>query len=350
MKLIFFLLLTVSACLITTAQNVGIGTTTPSSRLHLVGNLLQESGTVTLNNPASIIQFQNAGVNKTFMQLSGDNLRLGTNGGNQLGKTIIRMAGADRVLIDSTGNTQILGLQDASLTSDGYITLGSTAGRNMVLDNNEIIVRDNGGTDNLVLQNDGGNVGIGTGSPTATLHVNGSFKITDGTQANRRVLTSDASGNATWENTAFGNNDRIMVRYNGFGLDSLINGANILYDNGTISYNFITTGFTISKSGLYHFEGTASGKGSSIVSTQGITLGSFFTINGNNEIIPLSTSYSELQSQASSSSPVFTVSFKIDIYLSQGTYLIFKMNQRVNGLVYSSSAEPGYISAYLISE
>ena len=152
MKRLFFFLVTISIGNILSAQNVGIGTTAPASKLHLVGNLLQENGTVTLNNPASIIQFQNGGVNKTYLQLTGDNLRLGTNGGNQFGKTIIRMAGADRVLIDSTGNTQILGLQDASLTSDGYITLGSTTGRNMILDNNEIIVRNNGGTDNLILQ------------------------------------------------------------------------------------------------------------------------------------------------------------------------------------------------------
>jgi hypothetical protein len=173
MKKLFFLLLTVTAHQITTAQNVGIGTITPSSRLHLVGNLLQESGTVTLNNPNGIIQFQNTAVNKTFMQLAGDNLRIGTNSGNQFGKTIFRMSGQDRIIIDSTGNMQVLGLQDASLTSHGYLTLGSITGDNLIIDNNEIMARNNGNADNLILQNDGGNLGVGVASPAAKLHING---------------------------------------------------------------------------------------------------------------------------------------------------------------------------------
>mgnify|MGYP003430871178 FL=1 len=44
-----------------------------------------------------------------------------------------------------------------------------------------------------------GNIGIGTNTPTATLSVSGSFRLTDGTQGNGKVLTSDASGNASWE-------------------------------------------------------------------------------------------------------------------------------------------------------
>lgn len=44
-----------------------------------------------------------------------------------------------------------------------------------------------------------GNVGIGTTTPTAKLHVNGSVKITDGTQGAGKVLTSDAAGKATWQ-------------------------------------------------------------------------------------------------------------------------------------------------------
>ena len=44
-----------------------------------------------------------------------------------------------------------------------------------------------------------GNVGIGTTSPTAKLDISGKVKITDGTQGAGKVLTSDASGLASWQ-------------------------------------------------------------------------------------------------------------------------------------------------------
>jgi hypothetical protein len=46
---------------------------------------------------------------------------------------------------------------------------------------------------------DGGNVGIGTVNPTSKLEVAGSVKIVDGTEGTNKILTSDASGNATWK-------------------------------------------------------------------------------------------------------------------------------------------------------
>lgn len=49
-----------------------------------------------------------------------------------------------------------------------------------------------------------GNVGIGTSSPTQSLHVVGSVKIVDGNQAANKVLTSDANGVATWQTASGG--------------------------------------------------------------------------------------------------------------------------------------------------
>jgi len=51
-----------------------------------------------------------------------------------------------------------------------------------------------------VLKN--GNIGIGTSVPSSKLEVNGSIKITDGTQGTNKVLTSDANGLASWQSAS----------------------------------------------------------------------------------------------------------------------------------------------------
>ena len=53
-------------------------------------------------------------------------------------------------------------------------------------------------TDRLTIQQ-GGNIGIGTTSPTADLEVNGVVKITGGSPGAGKVLTSDAGGTASWQ-------------------------------------------------------------------------------------------------------------------------------------------------------
>lgn len=53
-------------------------------------------------------------------------------------------------------------------------------------------------TDDVVINSEG-YVGIGTSTPSTQLHISsGSIKIDDGSQQERRVLISDADGNASW--------------------------------------------------------------------------------------------------------------------------------------------------------
>lgn len=50
-----------------------------------------------------------------------------------------------------------------------------------------------------MLYNTGAAIGVGTTSPSANFHLDGSLRIQDGNEGNGKVLTSDNSGNATWQ-------------------------------------------------------------------------------------------------------------------------------------------------------
>ena len=78
----------------------------------------------------------------------------------------------------------ITGGPDTAVAGGGFLVMGSTAGANLSIDNNEIMARNNGAAAPLainadggnvhIVQNGGGNVGIGTSSPSALLHAVGS--------------------------------------------------------------------------------------------------------------------------------------------------------------------------------
>jgi len=53
----------------------------------------------------------------------------------------------------------------------------------------------------VVIKNTG-NMGVGTSSPTARLHVEGDLRLANGSQGHGKVLTSDADGNASWTPSA----------------------------------------------------------------------------------------------------------------------------------------------------
>jgi hypothetical protein len=92
----------------TFAQNVGIGTTNPTSKLHVVGNTLVD-GTFTIFDDFATLNFRSGGSNKAFLQLRDPNfdLRLGTVGFNTTGKVFLQTNGTDRLTIDPGGNIGI---------------------------------------------------------------------------------------------------------------------------------------------------------------------------------------------------------------------------------------------------
>jgi hypothetical protein len=81
---------------------------------------------------------------------------------------------------------------------------------------------------NSIITETNNNIGIGTSAPGAKLEVNGQLKITGGTPGVNKVLTSDASGLATWQTPAGGGSGISLAA---FGAVPNANGATL---NGNI--------------------------------------------------------------------------------------------------------------------
>jgi hypothetical protein len=84
--------------------------------------------------------------------------------------------------------TKIRNGEESTSNSGGYLIIGEESGRNLSMDNNEILARYKGegsnlyvqngaGTGNTIINSNEGNVGIGLTKPTAKLHVGGDVKV-----------------------------------------------------------------------------------------------------------------------------------------------------------------------------
>ena len=76
-------------------------------------------------------------------------------------------------------------------------------------------------------------LGVGNNSPVASLDLTGNIKIADGSQGNGRVLTSDASGMASWQDVPKGITGTGATGYISFwsGANSLSANTNLFWDN-----------------------------------------------------------------------------------------------------------------------
>jgi hypothetical protein len=161
--------------------NIGIGTNNPTEKL-----------TINATDPA--IRFLNSNTEKGYLQVVGNNLKLGTYGSNNTGNLVFNIRGTDRMTIAADGNFgigisapvgkfQIASGYESSLSSHGFLMLGTESGANLIMDNNEIMARNNGAASHLYLQNEGGNVTIGDPTLFNSSHklgVEGNMVITGG--------------------------------------------------------------------------------------------------------------------------------------------------------------------------
>jgi hypothetical protein len=88
----------------------------------LINGSLQTNSDMVINSADAIIQLKVGGENKGFMQLNGNDLRIGTNSGNDNGKFVIRTNGADRVSVDEEGVMNITNKITSSSTGSAPLT------------------------------------------------------------------------------------------------------------------------------------------------------------------------------------------------------------------------------------
>lgn len=145
---------------IASSQNVGVGTSSPQQKLEVAGWIELGNESEGSSGTAGSIRYHTAKKIQFHDGTTWVDLLSTNNSGDYIKNQIV-------------GNNFAAG-QSASYDITGNAEIGGTLAVN-------------------------GNVGIGTTSPGAKLEVAGQVKITGGTPATGKVLTSDANGLATWE-------------------------------------------------------------------------------------------------------------------------------------------------------
>lgn len=182
---------------------VGVGTANPQASLHVRGtDAFPFRGTLRLDSPSPSVEFRATGTpNGWSVGVEGDGslefnaLTEGETGGSgspvasltRSGFLGLRTVGPPRAPLEIRSDA------DAGLASDGILLLGNVSAANLVLDANEIQARSGSAASALLLNAEGGPVGIGTPAPSATfrLDVAGQVRCTNLVETSTGSLKHD---------------------------------------------------------------------------------------------------------------------------------------------------------------
>jgi hypothetical protein len=182
------------------------GGLTVSSNGIIGGNLtvnadLSTNGDLIINNSGATVQLKNgSNINKGFFQLSGDDVRFGTNSGNNLGNVIVRMNGNNRFTFTDAGRF--------TLSADNTPTINFISGgdpkASLQVQGEDLVIRAPSNKvriSNLIYADEvTDRVGIGTISPTERLHVSGNtvisgnLNVSGNTHLGSGKVTRDGTG------------------------------------------------------------------------------------------------------------------------------------------------------------
>lgn len=302
MKKIFILFFTATSTLIGMAQSVGIGTNTPhataalditsTSKGILIPRMTSDQRTSIASPPNGLLVFDTdaggfyfykngdwtslseGGAANSFWSQNGTNIT-NTNAGNVMigvGDPFSKFT----VSADQVGFTQ--------QTTNGQVKVGfythpSQGAYIQTHSNHPLNFSSNNGAAHMTIL-PSGKVGIGTATPTSMFHVTGGtslfggpvqltngLQISSGTPGDGKILTSDATGNVSWQaplnNTKVGFHVRGIVpggagvlapeTFNKIHFETKATdyGSDYLMINGTPSSSFIAP-----VNGFYHFDAT----------------------------------------------------------------------------------------------
>ena len=204
--------------------NVGIGTATPAQKLDVAGSIQMVDG----NQGAGKLMVSDAAGKATWTDaataisgaLSGAGADTTVDAWvENAGNTVVSSGNVGIGTVSPTDKLHVIGNVRWGADGDAphilsvvdgangnswidFKTNNSTTKANLFLDaiNNTFTINSNNTITAIGMGT--GNVGIGTAIPSAKLEVNGSVKFpAAGTPGAGKVLTSDASGNATWQNS-----------------------------------------------------------------------------------------------------------------------------------------------------
>ncbi len=190
--------------LVNDGTNVGVGTSTPTAKLDVAGQFQ-----VTNNGSVPVTINSN---NFTFLNLN-------------------RVSGGAAISFTNNSNGAKRSLAFGNLGQLGFFHPDSTFGQLLEIDQS-------------------GNMGIGTTTPGAKLEVAGQVKITGGTPGAGKVLTSDATGLATWQPAGTGSlpvgTSGQTLRHDG---TSYVSSSTLINDGTNVGVGVATPGKKLDVSG-----------------------------------------------------------------------------------------------------
>jgi hypothetical protein len=352
------------------AQNVGIGTTTPTEKLEVKntgtstikissGSLSDTSQLILSNRSAGQgTDFLIKNIREQGMFIASQSDLPANNSANSLVISPIGNVGvgilpaaSNKLHVNGTSNfngllkietTNILEFgagiagKEVNAGKIGYNAFGQNAltivGAGTNTNNRKIFMFAEGGT-----------------TLSGPLNLLSSIQLNSNQGTAGQVLTSNGAGTPLWTNSAFGNQVRFAAYYNcpnaAFGVNTVTNTT--IYNQSPADITIGENSITINKSGLYHIQGFARFRIDYTSSQSDIPYANLSIGMGGNSFIFAET---EPMGYKSASNFLKSVPFSQDYYFTAPSTLSINTIIGTGSLNYTTRASSGIITGYLISE